>query len=350
MRTSSVGSGAGPPSESLLRALGLDALAEREPEAVAASRALLHVGLRSGLLLARERLGVREADAPAALFDREHEYLELAVHGEGLAQIGAAARGELCGGHEPGLTRPEAHEDAERFVPLDPPGEDRAHLNARLHLLPELGALGRPCQRDATLRATDPDQQHDHPGAGAGGRGCPQRPRTAPRNRGDVQKAIDARQELDEAAELGRAPGAPAFHLPLAQPSRHRGPRIALERLQAERDPALLLVDPDDLDGHGIADAQEVGGAAPAPGRAAGEGARPPPHATMSKSAQARARRTAPRQYRAGQDLLPGLLGRLGGALLQDLSAGEDQVAAVLAEGHHAELEHAADVLLAGLG
>src|SRR5215470_15363827 len=106
MLTSSVGSGrAAPLSESLLRALGLDALAEREPEAVAASRALLHVGLRLGLLLARQRLRVRETDAPAALFDREHEHLDLAVHGEGLAQIGAAARGELCGRHEPGLTR-----------------------------------------------------------------------------------------------------------------------------------------------------------------------------------------------------------------------------------------------------
>src|SRR5215470_14715364 len=103
MLTSSVGSGrAAPLSESLFRALGLDALAEREPEAVAAPRALLHVGLRLGLLLARERLGVRETDAPAALLDREDEHLHLAVYGEGLAEIGAAARRELCRRHEPG--------------------------------------------------------------------------------------------------------------------------------------------------------------------------------------------------------------------------------------------------------
>src|SRR5262245_19520330 len=94
-----LGSGAKPPSESLLGALGLDALAEGEPEAVAALGTLLHVCPRLGLLLACKRLGVREADAPAAFLDREHEHLDLAVHREGLAQVGAAIRRELCGRH-----------------------------------------------------------------------------------------------------------------------------------------------------------------------------------------------------------------------------------------------------------
>src|SRR6266446_88215 len=142
MLASSPGTGAGPSSQSLLRAL-LDALAEREPEPVAAFWTLLHVRLRLGLLFARERLSVREAYAPSSLFDREHEHLDLAVRGEGLARIGTAAHRELTGGNEPRLPGPEAHEDAERLVALDGPGEHRAHLDARLHLLPELGALGR---------------------------------------------------------------------------------------------------------------------------------------------------------------------------------------------------------------
>src|SRR5262249_59024060 len=102
--------------------------------------------------------------------------------------------------------------------------------------------------------------------------------------------------------------------------------------------------------GRGGAGAEGGGGGARAGGGGGGGGAPPPPAPQMNEAADPRGRRDGPRQYRAGQDLLPGLLGRLGGALLQDLSAGEDQVAAVLAEGHHAKLEHAADVLLAGLG
>src|SRR5882724_5780276 len=154
MLISSVGRGRGSPSESVFRAL-LDALAEGEPEAVAAFRALLHVRLRFGLLFPRERLGVREADAAAALFDREHEHLDLASLGEGLALIGAAAHGELAGWNEPGLAGAETNEDAERFVPLDRPGEHRAHLDARLHLLSERDALGRQGERDAALLPVD---------------------------------------------------------------------------------------------------------------------------------------------------------------------------------------------------
>src|SRR5262245_30330202 len=117
-------------SQSFLRALGLDALAQGQPEAVAAPGALLHVRLGLGLLLARERLRVREANAPAALLDREHQHLDLAVHGEGLAGVRAATHRELCRGHQTRLARAEAHEDAERFMALDRPGEQGAHLDA----------------------------------------------------------------------------------------------------------------------------------------------------------------------------------------------------------------------------
>src|SRR5262245_14058303 len=103
MAVSSFGGASRRRSEHLLRALGLDALAQGEPEAVAALRALLHVRLRLGLLLARQCLGVREADAPASFLDREHEHLDLAVHGKRLARVSASAQGELAGGYEPGL-------------------------------------------------------------------------------------------------------------------------------------------------------------------------------------------------------------------------------------------------------
>src|SRR6516164_6001810 len=110
-------------SQALLRALGLDALAQGQPEAVAAPGTLLHVRLRLGLLLSRESLRVRETNAPAAFLDRQHQHLDLAVHGEGLAGVRAAAHRELRGGHQTRLARAEAHEDAERFVALHFPGE-----------------------------------------------------------------------------------------------------------------------------------------------------------------------------------------------------------------------------------
>src|SRR5882672_4638914 len=347
MLVSSVSPGTGTPSESLLRALGLDALAERQPEAVAAFGALLHIRLRLGLLLARERLSVREADTPPSLFDREHEHLDLAVRGEGLAWVGAAAHRELSGGHEPGLPGAEAHEDAERFVALDRSGEHRAHLDARLHLLPELDALGRQGERDPALLAVDADDQHGD--LCAVGRGFPQCALTAPRNLRDVQEAVDARQELDEDAELGRANRAPAHDVPLAQSSRHRGPRIALQSLQAERDPSPFLVDPEYLDGHRIADAQEIGRAAHARMRELRQGHEPLHAAQVDERAEVRQRGDGPRQHRARKDLLPRLFSRLGGSFLQQAPARNDQVAAVLAEGRDAELEHAADVLLGGL-
>ena len=164
-----------------------------------------------------------------------------------------------------------------------------------------------------------------------------------------MQEAVDTGQELDEDAELGRANRAPAHDLPLAQPSRHRGPRIALESLQAERDPPLLLIDPQHFDGHRVADAQEIGGTAHARMRELGQGHEALHAAQVDEHAEVRERGDGPRQHRARKELLPRLLGRLGGALLQQAPAGDDQIASVLAEGRHAELEHAAHVVVRGL-
>src|SRR4029450_2726474 len=124
MPASSVGSGARSPLEPILGAL-LDALAEREPEAIAALGTLLHVGLRLSLLLARERLRAREADGPPAPLDRHPGPLDLPSLGKGFALIGAAAHGELRRGHEPSLAGSEANEDAERFVAPHRPGAPR---------------------------------------------------------------------------------------------------------------------------------------------------------------------------------------------------------------------------------
>ena len=52
-----------------------------------------------------------------------------------------------------------------------------------------------------------------------------------------------------------------------------------------------------------------------------------------------------PGQHCARGDFLPRLLGRLGGTLLEQATAGEDQVAPVVAERRDAEFQDAADVL-----
>ena len=89
-----------------------DPLAEREPEA-AALRRVAQVRLRLGLLLVRERLGVRQADPPPALLDREDEHLELHPGRKELAMIGATRGAELRVRHEPGLAGTEPHEHPE---------------------------------------------------------------------------------------------------------------------------------------------------------------------------------------------------------------------------------------------
>src|SRR5262245_1326701 len=200
-------------SEPVLRAR-LDALAEREPEAVAALGALLEIRLSLRLLLPGERLRVRETDAPAAFLYREHQNLHLAPGREGLARVGAAAHGELGGGHEPGLPGTEAHEDAERLVALDGADEHRSYLDARLHLLPRFPALRRQREGDASLVSVAADDQDSD--LGARGSGLAQSSLPAPGNLRGVHKPVHARQELDEDSELGRAHRAPAHHLPLA--------------------------------------------------------------------------------------------------------------------------------------
>src|SRR5262249_43621226 len=202
-------------SEPILRAR-LDALAEREPEAVAAPWALLEIGLSLRLLLTGERLRVRETDAPAPFFHREDQHLHLAPDREGLARVGAAAHGELGGGHQPGLPGTKAHEHAEGLVALDGAGEHRSHLYARLHMLPRFRALRRQRERDASLVAVHADDQDSDLGARSSGLAQGSLP--APGNLRHVQKTVHAGQELDEDSELGRAHRAPAHHLPLAQP------------------------------------------------------------------------------------------------------------------------------------
>src|SRR5262249_10503812 len=261
-----------------------------------------------------------EADAAAAFLDREHQHLDLAAHREGLAGIGAPAHGELSRGHETRLARTEAHEDAERFVALHRPREPGTHLHARFHLLADRGALGRQRQRDAALVAIDADDEHAD--LAAGGRRFPQGPLTAARNLRDVQKAVDTRHELDEHPELGRAHGAPAHDLALTQPAGYPGPRIPLEGLQAERDPPFLRVEPEHLDGHRIADAQQVGRTAHARMRELGQRHEALHAAQVDERAEVDERGDRPREHRARHDLLARLLGYLGGALLEQAAAG----------------------------
>src|SRR5215510_12002217 len=83
----------------------LEALAQREPEAVALLRRLAEVGLRLGLLRLREGLGVREPDSPAALLDCGHEHLDLGSRRERPADIGATGNAQLGVRVQPDLAR-----------------------------------------------------------------------------------------------------------------------------------------------------------------------------------------------------------------------------------------------------
>jgi hypothetical protein len=76
----------------------------------------------------------------------------------------------------------------------------------------------------ATRRFFSVDVDDEHVDLGGGGRGFAQRALTAPRYLGDVQQAVHAGHELDEHPELGRANGAPAHDLSLAQPAGHPRP------------------------------------------------------------------------------------------------------------------------------
>src|SRR5205085_11691148 len=99
----------------------------------------------------------------------------------------------------------------------------------------------------------------DHHGdLGPGGGRLAQRARAMTRNLAAVQQTVDAGQQLDEHAEFRRAHRAAVHDLPLAQPRRHGGPGIALERLQAERDLALRLVEAEDFHGDLLADTESI--------------------------------------------------------------------------------------------
>ena len=89
-----------------------------------------------------------------------------------------------------------------------------------------------------------------------------QRPLLVARDLAHVQQPVHAGQQLDEDAEIGSPDGATPYHLSLAQPAGHAGPRVAVERLQAECDPPLLRIDPQDFHRHRLAHAQAVRGPA----------------------------------------------------------------------------------------
>src|SRR6185436_12862051 len=73
--------------------------------------------------------------------------------------------------------------------------------------------------------------------------GCRHRPA---RHLRDVEQAVDARLELDEGAELGQ-PDHLALHVrPDRELAGHVLPRVALELLETQRDPLVLLVDVED--------------------------------------------------------------------------------------------------------
>src|SRR5215471_3970899 len=80
-----------------------------------------------------------------------------------------------------------------------------------------------------------------------------------PRHLGDVDQAFDARLELDERAVVGDVGDAAGE----ARTQRVLGldalPRVIQQLLHAERDAVRLVVDLDDLDLHGLADAEHLG-------------------------------------------------------------------------------------------
>src|SRR6266850_7104819 len=141
---------------STLRSLLLQEIAEGHPE-TALLRRVLYIGLGRGLLLVRQRLLARQANAPPALLDREDEDLHLAARGEHPAMIGAAARAQLRAGHEPRLAWAETDHDAEWFHAIHRARQHGADGNGRGHLLADRCALRRQRQRDAPLGGIDVD-------------------------------------------------------------------------------------------------------------------------------------------------------------------------------------------------
>jgi CDP-diacylglycerol--serine O-phosphatidyltransferase len=163
-----------------------------------------------------------------------------------------------------------------------------------------------------------------------------------------VQQPVDPGQQLDEHTELRGTHGAPADHLALAQTARHGRPRVTLQRLEAQRELALGLVDPDDLDRHRLAHAELVTGPCRARVRELGHRHQALDTAQIDEGAEVGQRADRAGQHRVDDDLLARLLGRLGRLLFQDASPRKHDVAAVFLEPRDAELEHPADVVLLG--
>ena len=199
---------------------------------------------------------MREPDAPAPFLDREDQDLQLGARGKRLAVVGPSLGAELRVGDEPGLARAEPDERAEVFHALHGAGEHGAHRDARFHLIAGSHVVGRQRQSDAA--PGEIDGQDHHVRFGIGGDGLAHRARTAAGNLTDVKEPVDAGQQLDEDPELGGADQPPANDLALAQPAGHALPRIALEGLEAQRDPPLLLVDPQHLHGHRVTHVEPI--------------------------------------------------------------------------------------------
>src|SRR5918996_2945478 len=230
-------------------------LPERHAEAAALRAAEIRLAFRA--LLLRDRLRVREPDAPAVVLDGEHQDLELRAEREGLAKVAAARRGELRRGHEPGLTGAEPDEHAERLHALHGTGDHRTDGDPRFDLGAGQRVVGRQRECDAPLLQVDADHHHGDLGAGRGR--FAQLALAMTRDLADVQEAVDTRKQFDEEPELRHARGPPPHHLPLAERARDGGPRIPLERLEAERDLALVFVDAQHLHRHGVSDAEAIG-------------------------------------------------------------------------------------------
>src|SRR5262249_22004866 len=155
------------------------------------------------------------------------------------------------------------------------------------------------------------------------------------------------RQELDEDAELRRAHQATADDLALAEPARYGRPRVAVEGFQAQRDPALLLVDLEHLHGHRLAETEAIPRSGNAAVRDLRDGHETLDATQIDEGAEVGERGDRPRQNSARDDLPARLLGVPGSALLEELTARQHDIPAICAVPGDPELEHAADV---GLG
>jgi len=279
---------------------------------------------------------VREADAPAALsIASTSTFISLPAR-EGLARVGAAAHGQLGGGHEP-VCPDKPNEDSEGLVRSTVP-VSTAPTRARLHLLPELGTLRRQGERDAALLGVDVDDQHGDLGTRGGGplasrpvrlRGISltcRSPSTPGRSSTKIPNSVERTARPRTTCRSRRRPatepqGSPsrAFRLSEIRPfSWSTRKHLTVTRRPPHESAGRLRPRMRQLDrGTSLARAQ------------------------VDERSEVRQGGDGPGQHRARGDFLPRLLGRLGGALLEQATAGEDQVAPAVAERRDPEFQDA---------